>query len=179
MLSPLHYGDSCKKLIKNIKYHYRHALIEDLARLIRPFVQAHSERLQDFTLVPIPLHHRRERIRGFNQAEKIARLISSASGLKVNDCLLRKKNTAQQAKLKRDQRRQNLAHAFDLKSISVPNKIILVDDVYSSGATLTSAAKTLRTQVENPDKIVIGGLTIARSPLSGIIRQKQHHDHWH
>lgn len=137
----------------------------------------HREGLQNFTLVPIPLHHRREKVRGFNQAEKIARLIGTMSGLPISDCLLRTKNTAQQAKLKRAQRKKNLHEAFVVKKIPLPDKMILVDDVFSSGATLTSAAQTLRAQSKNPAKIVIGGLTIARRPLSVIIPKKNHYDH--
>ena len=105
----------------------------------------------DFDLiVPVPLHPIRERKRGFNQADLLARGLSKSTGVPlVNQGLLRIKNTPQQAKLSKEQRQRNLRDAFIIseraKSLKTfHNKtILLVDDVYTTGSTANQCASEL------------------------------------
>lgn len=99
-----------------------------------------------WTVVPVPLHWSRRLWRGFNQAEVIAKnLQKHDSSLVFSDFLTRVKKTKQQAKLSKTDRQKNITGAFFWKSNHpVPANVILVDDVYTSGATLNEAKKTLQ-----------------------------------
>ncbi|MCL4358463.1 MAG: ComF family protein [Patescibacteria group bacterium] len=111
----------------------------------------------DYKLVPIPLHPKRFKERGFNQAEVIANQISSLTGLEVKNSLIRIINNQSQASLTGKDREQNVKGIF--KTIEpTPKKIILIDDVWTTGATLIEASKTLKA---NNAKIIIG-LTILK-----------------
>ncbi|MGB2867142.1 MAG: ComF family protein [Bacteroidota bacterium] len=100
-------------------------------------------------LIPIPLHKIKLRERGYNQAECIAKGISSVTGIPVATNLLRRrKHTQTQTKLSLDERRSNVAEAFEILPESVPflgNKTcILVDDVITTGSTVNSCARMLK-----------------------------------
>jgi ComF family protein len=107
-------------------------------------------------IVPIPLHSRRLRWRGFNQAEEIARGLSEYFGVKMaTDILLRKKHSQPQVKLNMEERADNIKGCFhipspyegegkgEVKYLSNRN-IILIDDVATTGSTLNEAARVLK-----------------------------------
>lgn len=99
-------------------------------------------------LVALPLHPRRERTRGFNQAQLLAEVVGTRLGLPVAHLLVRTRSTASQTSLLGSAavRRQNVADAFALREDApqpVPPRLILVDDVLTSGATLETAAAVL------------------------------------
>lgn len=95
-------------------------------------------------VVPIPLHARRLRERGFNQATILARDAARTVGSPCRPLMLeRVRATATQTDLSRAERRRNVADAFAARR-SVPERVWLVDDVATTGATLVSAARTLR-----------------------------------
>ncbi|MBI4599724.1 ComF family protein [Candidatus Uhrbacteria bacterium] len=97
--------------------------------------------------VPIPLHPSRERERGFNQAELLAREFSSRAGIVcVSDVLVRIRPTSPQTERSRQDRRVNMSGAFScIKPESVRGfDIVLIDDVYTTGATLQEAARALK-----------------------------------
>jgi len=103
--------------------------------------------LDSYTLVPLPLHPSREKERGFNQSELLAEIISKTFNLPLEkNILIRAKNTRAQAELTDwEERQANLQNAFtvaDPENLKGKN-IILVDDVYTSGATMSAAAETL------------------------------------
>jgi len=100
-----------------------------------------KEKFQGDVVVPVPLHRSRERVRGFNQAE----LIAVRTGLPVlNRVLRRRKNTPSQTGLTRSERKRNLAGAFELRGDVRGRKMILVDDVYTTGSTMNEIARTLK-----------------------------------
>lgn len=98
------------------------------------------------TAIPIPLHSEKQRQRGFNQAELIAKGFCNRTGISLNRSLLRVKSTEAQFQLNIIDRQQNLANAFQLK----PNhklqgrSIILIDDIYTTGATIAAASQALQ-----------------------------------
>ncbi len=100
-------------------------------------------------IIPIPLHKRKFRERGYNQAEAIARGVSRATGLPMRaDLVLRKRFTETQTKLNLEARQENMEDAFTVlpgKKGHLRGKIcILVDDVITTGATLNACAEELR-----------------------------------
>lgn len=99
-----------------------------------------------FVFMPVPLFVHRERERGYNQAAILAGIFSSFSGLPYSTShLVRTKKTAQQAKLNRQERFDNVAGAFDWISLArVPERVLLVDDVFTTGATMRECAKALK-----------------------------------
>jgi ComF family protein len=116
-------------------------------------------------LIPVPLHGARQRERGYNQAEEIARGLASELHIPlVNDCLRRIRPTRQQAKLEAAERLENMTGAFAAASrlAASPHCIGLVDDVMTTGATLSACAEALR--VVTGAQII--GLAIA-SPFRG------------
>lgn len=99
-----------------------------------------NEPFEGSLIVPVPLHHSRERARGFNQAE----LLAARLGLPIEKKLLgRRKNTPSQTGLSRNERKRNLAGAFEARG-DVHGKVIVVDDVYTTGSTMNEIARTLK-----------------------------------
>ena len=101
----------------------------------------------DFELVPVPLYPQRERERGFNQAKILAELVANLF-LKdngVNENLKRLRNTPHQAELTRHQRLVNLDNAFSwVWNEAAPARVLLIDDVYTTGTTMNECAKVLK-----------------------------------
>ena len=96
--------------------------------------------------IPIPLHPSRRRKRGFNQAELLARELSKRTGIPADaGVLFRVKKTRVQKELNREERAANLKGAFSLGKGTLPyKKVILIDDIYTTGSTVDEAARILR-----------------------------------
>lgn len=95
-------------------------------------------------IIPIPLHKKRERYRGYNQAEILADQISEISGIPVDsEVLVRVKETTAQKELDDRQRRRNIKNAFSVKKEIYAGNVALVDDIYTTGSTLDEAADVL------------------------------------
>jgi len=162
------YKGMIAKAIKKLKYKFIRDLAEELVELFLSFCGEEKLfsgfcRLSNVVLVPIPLHPRRLRWRGFNQAGLLGDLIATNLGIKfAPDLLLRVKNTKPQVELDKNQRRLNICRAFALNrdcKLKIENwNFILFDDVWTTGATLKEAGKVLK---RNGAKKV-WGLTIAR-----------------
>ncbi len=148
------YGENLPStLIKMFKYNY---LLEIGGIFEKIINQANfNNTWPGFVIIPVPLHLRRERERGFNQAEVLARIFSKKFGLVINKNLRRGIYTTQQAKLSREQRLVNLKDAFSWidNAKMAPEKVLLVDDVFTTGATMQECAKVLKS---NGTKIVCG-----------------------
>ena len=128
-----------REIIHHLKYADRVSLAKPLGAILKECLQ--KERFQGDVVVPVPLHRSRERIRGFNQAE----LIAVRTGLPVlNRMLRRRKNTPSQTGLTRSERKRNLAGAFELRGDVSGRRMILVDDVYTTGSTMNEIARTLK-----------------------------------
>lgn len=96
-------------------------------------------------IIPIPLHKKKMTKRGYNQAEIIASALGKELGLKIDTrTLLRTVYTNPQKDLGYRERKENLEHAFEIKGKLPWKKILLVDDIYTTGATIDSAAKVLK-----------------------------------
>ncbi|MCX6744331.1 MAG: ComF family protein [Candidatus Parcubacteria bacterium] len=138
-------------LIHALKYKYIEGISEDLAILAVKYLQ-HSDILSRFEInetntmiIPVPLHHKRFLTRGFNQSELIADQIGRLLNLHKVNLLKRIKNTETQINLKRVERQNNVKEAFSLNNSSpdLTKKVILIDDVVTTGSTLKECAKVL------------------------------------
>jgi ComF family protein len=113
------------------------------------------------TIIPVPLHRGRLRQRGYNQSGLIATRLGKLAGLPViENCLARIKDSKPQARTKTgEERRENVAEAFICRDSNLQGRrVLLIDDVCTTGATLEACAEALkRTGV-----ISVWGLTIAR-----------------
>lgn len=142
------------KLISEAIRACKYRLAKDLAFVLGDILARYLEQVlststhdffQDFftaQIIPLPLSRRRYNWRGFNQAELIAQVVANYFDLALFDGLIRVKHTSAQAKLKEQQRLINLAGSFKVIK-PVPAKIILIDDIITTGATANEAAKVL------------------------------------
>ncbi len=133
------------RAVKQLKYRFSEPLADALGEIL-----ARSVRQTNYTgeriITFVPLHLKRQRWRGFNQAELLARAVGHKLKLPVEDLLTRVRNTPPQAKLDRTTRLTNLKDAFAVQSnLKLQGKtILLVDDVASTGASLAECARVLR-----------------------------------
>lgn len=143
------YAEAGRNLALELKYHNGLYVAEDMARLLAK-VKNFEEYFKDAILVPTPLHLKRMRKRSYNQSEVLCRAIAKIYpqlNLKVENLLLRKKFTPTQTALSKEERIENVKGAFVLNGkidVAKDARIIIVDDVMTSGATLNECAKTLR-----------------------------------
>ena len=147
-----------RDLVHGLKYHRKSWNVTPLVQVAKTVFD--DERLagKPAVLVPVPLHPLRVRERGYNQAELLARALSRASGHPVAHLLRRTRMTTTQTSFDRARRLKNLHNAFAVKKGIEPDtrRIILVDDVFTTGATLDECARTLvRNGFPTPDAIAI------------------------
>lgn len=141
------YGEALARAIIRMKHGNRAGLGAPLAELLlERFPEAPEPGSQ--LLVPIPVHSLTLLRRGFNQAELLSRRLSRAWNIPTAALLSRVRHTGSQAGLTREERQKNVQGAFRVKSDpgTRDRTVILVDDVLTTGATMTEAALTLRDQ---------------------------------
>jgi len=111
------------------------------------FARGLKTSFQDFVLVPIPLHKKKFKQRGFNQSEEIAKELSKTLGLPIfNNILIKIKQTLDQVELKKEEREKNIKGVFFCQKpdLIFDQKILLVDDVFTTGSTMEECALTLK-----------------------------------
>lgn len=139
------FAEPLRVLIHRLKYHRQWAMGEFLAD--RLYEQPRTRRLleQADSLMPVPLHWVRQFSRGYNQSEVIAQRLASLSGLRLINAARRIRNTPTQTRLSHAQRLANLRNAFALKKPALVRgrRIVLVDDVMTTGATLLSIGRVV------------------------------------
>lgn len=150
------YQGSLKKAIQKLKY--EPALVRNFAPVLvdifmeywvkhKPFIYDEIKNSKEWVIIPVPLHWYRENKRGFNQSKLIGQLLSKKLGLAYCDGLKRVRYTASQVKLKRGERRDNINDAFVVTSnytLSPKPFTLLIDDVWTTGATLKECCKVLK-----------------------------------
>ena len=141
------FDDYYKELIHRFKYGKKIPLGRRLGQRLGETIIGNPDFLESDSLVPVPLHKSRYRERGFNQSEVVAEEVSKTSGVSVlKNVLKRKKNTKDQTNLSPQQREENVRGAFVVTAPEMVSgkRIILVDDVITTGATLSECARMLR-----------------------------------
>lgn len=151
--SPYTYSHDIRYLITNLKYHKKIHFAKILAELFTR--QADFSAAKNTTettacqlpqlIIPMPMHTKRLRARGYNQALEISRFLASYYQLPLDyQHFVRTRYTQLQAGLAASERQKNVANAFTLKKPLVYNHIALIDDVMTTGSTVNEAAKVLK-----------------------------------
>lgn len=137
------YKDPLKKILHQIKYRFSKNLVEVFDQPLSTIKL--PENLKQFEILALPLNRKRENWRGFNQAELLTSYLSRNQGLKsVSNLLERKRFEQSQIKLKLSEREKNLKGAFEVKENLEGRKLIIFDDVWTTGATLRQAGEELK-----------------------------------
>lgn len=148
-----------RQAIHQLKYRNLRTLAAPLARLMNNYLVLNP--LPGEVLVPVPLHRKRLRERGYNQSSLLARGLGKLHNLPVIDnCLIRQRPSPPQARTSTvDERQSNVADAFACCDQRLKDKqVLLIDDVATSGATLDACAKALKEAGASS----VWGLTLAR-----------------
>ncbi len=141
------YEGVIKQIISTLKFDYVEEVAEKLADMFAQAVDMADldDKLNGKQLIPVPLHKKRYLERGFNQAELIARHLSTHLNMNFDaKSLQRIKNTKQQANLNRELRFENMKGAFYAQFEKVPEIVYLFDDVFTTGQTMNEAAKAIK-----------------------------------
>ncbi len=141
------FGPQVRAVVHAFKYADQSYLASCLAQCMAQYWTAYPELARGQLLVPVPLHSRKLKARGYNQSELLARSLGKQLHLPVNtSCLVRVRNTPSQTTFGREGRLQNMLGAF---AVTEPQLIkgktlVLIDDVATTGATLEGCAAALR-----------------------------------
>ena len=157
-----YYEAALQQAIHLFKFEKRTALTKPLTQLTMEHIPNDCNIAEYDFILPIPIHKKRLRERGFNQATLLANGIAKTAGVQVvTDALVRHRNTSPQSSLDREARQTNIVGAFELqkKEIVRNKRILVLDDVFTTGATVREAVKVLW----NADPVEIDVLTLART----------------
>lgn len=157
--SPFRFDGVMRQAIHQLKYRNLRALAVTLSQLLRDYLVANP--IPAEVLVPVPLHPKRWRERGYNQSGLLARELGKLTGLAVvDDCLIRQRTAPPQARSASvEERRRNVAEAFICRDHQLRGRaVLLIDDVATSGATLDACAAAVKAS----GAASVWGLTLAR-----------------
>jgi len=143
--SPLKFEGVVREAIHQFKYKNLRTLAKPLAEILQEYLTRYPLPVQ--ILVPVPLHAKRLKERGYNQSELLAHEIGKLIPIPViADCLVRTKYLLPQARTASvEERRQNVKGAFSLQDSRLSGKqVLLIDDVATSGSTLESCASVIK-----------------------------------
>ena len=138
-----HYAGPAGSAVRYFKYH-------DVTSLAGPMAKSMIAALEQIQpvgvemVVPVPMHPKRLKRRGYNQSELLAREIAAVLEVPCENGLVRVRDTVQQARLDGDERRKNMKDAFRAEPCVSGWRVLLVDDVYTTGETARECAETLR-----------------------------------
>ena len=141
------YDTVLRTTIHHFKYKKQMGVLSEMDLLLGKYFAANPEPFQGFLVAPIPLHFNKMKERGFDQAFLIARQVAKILKLPLASGVLRRvKATLPQATMTRAERAGNIKGAFEVNRPEwvVGKNILLVDDVFTTGATVNEAAKVLK-----------------------------------
>jgi len=146
-----------RESIHALKYDRRVRSATVLGDLLAAYITEHP--LAVDVIVPVPLHAARLRERGFNQSALLAQQLAAQLKLPMSTQLVRVRSTTQQANLGRAERQANVRDAFVWQGAPPPPRVLLIDDVLTTGATIGAAAEAIRAA----GAIEVHGLALARA----------------
>lgn len=141
------YEGIIRKLIIDYKFNEKSYLYKTFANFLLKN-QKFFEILKSYdTIIPVPISKKRKKERGYNQSTLIAREISKRLKIEINtSCLYKAKDIVAQSTLNKEEREQNIKGVYQLKNVKKleNKKILLIDDIYTTGSTLNECSKILR-----------------------------------
>jgi ComF family protein len=151
-----------RQAILQLKYRHLKTIATPLGQLLAEYLSSHP--LRGEAIIPVPLHPKRLRERGYNQASLLAKKLSRLGGLPVvEDTLIRVRDALPQARTRSAiERRQNVQDAFVCHQGLEGKQVLLIDDVCTTGATLDACAIALKAAGAGS----VWGLTVAREMFS-------------
>lgn len=145
VVSPFSYEGKASQAVKDLKFYGWEQHAEHLGYYLYQSLIAHD--VSQFDIVGyVPMQKKKQRKRGFNQAKRLAKVISKLSGKPLTDSLVKIRETEEQHTLSEKKRRANLKGAFRVEDASeIEDKtVLLIDDVFTTGSTANECAKILR-----------------------------------
>lgn len=138
------YNSAAKELIEVIKYHGNYSILNSLSWHMANYLKIVCPEYKKFKFTYVPSHWTKQNSRGFNQSQLLAKSIAKLLGVELCDVLQKNQATNKQAGTNRSQRSKNLKGKFTLKKVLVPENVMIVDDVHTTGATLNECASLLK-----------------------------------
>lgn len=140
------YNEAIKKCIYEFKYKDMKIYGRFFGRKMAEYGREYFGVWKAEVIIPVPVSKKKFLKRGYNQAEILAKELAKNTGIPMdNHVLYRSKDTKPQKEVNRDTRRKNLENAFIVsKNVVKYKKVILVDDIYTTGSTIDECAKTLK-----------------------------------
>jgi ComF family protein len=158
------HGGVLREAVHALKYEDARALAEPMATMMADRLRRSGVR--GYVLSAVPLHPRRERERGYNQSRLLSRHVASCLGLgSADDLLTRLRDTPSQVGLAAAERHANMAGAFQAAVGWQGKRVILVDDVCTSGATLLACAEA----IQSAGGQAVAALTFTRALAGGAL----------
>lgn len=143
-LCPFRYEAPLNQMLTGLKYHQKLAPARILGNLLADYLLSQKIELPE-CVIPVPLHGARMRTRGYNQAMELVRPVVKRMGLRVERRLcVRSRATEPQTHLSAKDRRTNIRKAFHIKGICNYRHVAILDDVITTGHTVSELARTLR-----------------------------------
>jgi len=140
-VAPLDYSFPVDAAIKALKFRRKLYYVPALSHILNEAIGRLPPDIDG--LLPVPLHWRRQALRGFNQATELCRPVQQRTGLKLIVCMKRCHATAYQSGLPAAQRQRNLQGAFSIRGSITARHVLIVDDVITTGETCRQLASTL------------------------------------
>lgn len=142
------YHGAMGKALRLVKNDGRTEFVCFFAKQMKESQQAFIKQIAPECIVPVPLHPSKERVRGFNQAELLAEALGKEMGIPVRNLLKKSKKTKDQKSLNKNQRVRNVKDAYqadeEVLGTHIPDSVLLLDDVVTTGSTLSACAKALK-----------------------------------
>ncbi len=155
------YQGMIRKVILNYKFKDKSYLYKTMVNFLLKN-EKFFEILKSYdTMIPVPISRKRRKERGYNQSELIAKEIAKRIEIDYNNqCLFKTKNIIEQSKLNKEQRQRNIQGVYELhnKKLLQNKKILLLDDIYTTGSTVNECARML----EQAKPKFIGVFTLAK-----------------
>ena len=162
------YDGIIRFLIHKMKYEKNKKIAYALAELVEDKLRLFLKKHHVNYIVPIPIHPKRLKERGFNQSELIAKVLSERLGVPMRtDLIGRTRYTIPQSKLKNIERVENVKDSFEiLNEFEIMGKdIILIDDIYTTGSTIEECSKVL--SEHNTRKVYFLSISVSNNKLKG------------
>ena len=159
------YTGNLKTVIQKLKFNKKQKIADILGEKMAEILKVNLAGLENMILIPVPLHKKREKERGFNQSLLICKKISEKLNIPyLQDNIIRTKETKYMYRLSKKERFANVKQAFKIVNPeSIKNKtVIIIDDIFTTGATISQIAKLLKKNGIN--KVI--GATVAMATLN-------------